>query len=372
MRIAPFELERWQSLHEHSVAVNLSDSGAHPLTVAELLGDEAAVAALGAVRLGYTQTNGSQPLRAGIAALHDGATPDHVLVTTGGIEANFLSVWHLVEPGDEVVVMQPNYGQIAGLAASLGATVRDWWLTPDWEAGQWRASVDALEGLLGPRTRMVCICNPNNPTGAAFDGGWLDAVAARCESVGAWLLADEIYRGSELTDAPRTPTAFGRTERVIVTGSLSKAWGLPGLRLGWAVTTPDLTATLWHHHDYTTITSGALSDALATVALTSPRREELMARARAHLVHNLGLCQEWLAATPGFRTILPAAGAMLWCELPGIDTQALVETLRRDHGVLLVPGEHYRCPGWIRIGFGCEPETLLTGLAALTAAVGPR
>ena len=118
MDIAPFLLERWQSLHEHHVRINLSDSGAHPLTVRELLG-ESGVGALGEIRLGYTQTNGTRSLRASVAALHPGATADHVLATTGGIEANFLAVWKLTRPGDEVIWMQPNYGQIGNLVQSL-------------------------------------------------------------------------------------------------------------------------------------------------------------------------------------------------------------------------------------------------------------
>lgn len=184
MRIAPFQLERWQSLHEHNVAVNLSDSGAHPLTVAELIGAD--LGALADLRLGYTQTNGTGPLRTLVADTFPGAGAQNVLITTGGVEANFLALWHLIEPGDEVVLMEPNYGQIRGLAESLGAVVKPWTLRPDWERGRFLCDPEELKSLVSPRTKLVCICNPNNPTGAAFAHTWLDAVGAVCEEVGAW------------------------------------------------------------------------------------------------------------------------------------------------------------------------------------------
>ena len=371
MDIAPFLLERWQSLHEHDVAINLSDSGAHPLTVQELLG-EAGVAALGQIRLGYTQTNGTGPLRAAIAAMHPGATEANVLVTTGGIEANFLSIWKLIRPGDEVIWMQPNYGQIGNLVESLGGVVRSWWLRPDFEAGRWIADVDELRQLVSDRTRLIVLCNPNNPTGATFDESWLLRVAEVAEQAGAWVLSDEIYIGAELTGDGRTASAWGRQPKTLVTGSLSKAWGLPGLRLGWVVGPSGTIEDLWQHHDYTTIAPGALSDALALHALTEPVSSQLTARARAHLRANLVLCENWAEGHRAvIRWIRPQAGAMFWVELiDGRDTETLVHRLRQDHSVLLVPGEHYARPGWLRIGFGGEAPELLAGLEALSKMLG--
>src|SRR5262249_46148108 len=147
---------------------------------------------------------------------------------------------------------------------------------------RWALDVDALDRLVTPRTKLIAICNPNNPTGARFDAPDLDrivAVAARC---GSWLLADEIYPGAEL-DGCETPSIWGRYDRAIVTRGLSKAYGLPGLRIGWVVGPPPLVASLWAYHDYTSIAPGALSDALARHALEPAQRSRLLERTRAIL-----------------------------------------------------------------------------------------
>ena len=274
MDIERFELERWQSIHEHDVEINLSESGMHPVRLRELV-DVADLDDLLGQELGYTQTNGTVQLRERVAALYDGASAANVLVTNGGSEANFVTCWHLINPGDEVVVIQPTYMQIPGLARSFGATVRDVWLE-DGHGGQgddpqpparWRLDLDAVRAAVTPHTRCIAVCNPNNPTGARLDEAEVAALCAVAEDVGCWVLADEIYRGAEL-DGRDTPSAWGRHDRVIVTGGLSKAYGLPGLRIGWIAGPADLVEQLWGRRDYTTIAPGAVNDLLARVALT--------------------------------------------------------------------------------------------------------
>src|SRR5918912_793588 len=195
MRLEQFSLERMQSTYENQVAFNLSESGVHPLTVAELVDDRNAATALMNEALRYSQSNGTEPLRAAISALYPGATRDHVQVSTGGSEANYITTWNLVEPGDEVVMMVPNYMQTWGLARAFGATIREWPLVET--ANAWRIDVDALERLVSPRTKLIIICNPNNPTGARFEAPALDRLAAAAARHGAWILSDEIYRGAE-------------------------------------------------------------------------------------------------------------------------------------------------------------------------------
>ena len=257
MRLEPFALERMQSTYENQVEFNLSESGVHPLRLGELVHDTSAREALLGEALRYTQTNGTPALRAQIASIYDGATDGHILVTNGGSEANFVTAWNLVEPGDEVVMMVPNYMPLWGLAHSFGATVTDWPLVND--GARWRIDIDALERAVSARTKMIIICNPNNPTGARFEDADLDRIAAVAARHGSWVLADEIYRGAE-RDGRDTATMWGRYDRVIVTGGLSKAYGLPGLRIGWAVAPPAVAASLWAYRDYTTIGPGALSE----------------------------------------------------------------------------------------------------------------
>jgi aspartate/methionine/tyrosine aminotransferase len=366
VRIAPFQLERWQSLHEHDVELNLSDSGVHPLRLSELVDDPTERAAMLDMELGYTQTDGTRPLRVAISEIY-GAQPEQVLVTTGGVEANFLSIWHLVEPDDEVIVMLPNYMQVWGAAEAMGARCRAWRMQPDFERARWTADLDLLEALVNSRTKLIAVCHPNNPTGATWDDAWCDRLAAIAQSVGAWVLSDEIYQGSELDGRGATPTMWGRLDRVLVTNSLSKAYGLPGLRLGWIVAQKNVRHRLWSHKDYTSIAPSPLSDRLATIALQSTRRAELLRRTHHRLVHNCGTVMQWIDAhSSAMRAITPAAGAMLFVQYHhDINSSELAERMRREMSVLLVPGDHYGMDGWLRIGFGGEAQTVERGLYRL-------
>src|SRR5262245_36791710 len=194
MKLEQFAMERMQSTYENQVEFNLSESGVQPLRLADLVDDEAARDALMTEALRYTQSNGTVPLRSGIAALYPGATPDHIQVTNGGSEANYVTLWNLVEPGDEVVLMVPNYMQTWGLARAFGGTVKEWPLVDARGAGgRWRPDVDALARLVSARTKLIIICNPNNPTGARIDAADLDGIAAVASRHGAWILSDEIY-----------------------------------------------------------------------------------------------------------------------------------------------------------------------------------
>jgi len=361
MRLEPFAMERMQSTYENHVTWNLSESGVHPLTLGELVDDDAARAALMAEGLRYTQSNGTAALRDAIATQYPGATREHVQVTNGGSEANYVTTWNLVEPGDEIVMMVPNYMQTWGLARAFGATVRPWPLVD--AGGKWSIDAGALESLVSPRTKLIFICNPNNPTGARFESGDLDRIAAAAARHGSWILADEIYRGAE-RDGRETPTIWGRSDRAIVTSGLSKAYGLPGLRIGWIVGPPSLVASLWSYHDYTTIAPGALSDALARRALEPARRTRILGRTREILNRNFPIIAEWLDAHGGLFTYTPPdAGAIVYARYHHeINSTALVTRLREEKSVLIVPGDHFGMDHYLRIGYGDEPGYLRAGL----------
>ena len=367
MRIPPFELERFQSVHEHRVEINLTESGVEPLEVGELLGPDA-VNVLLDQPLAYTQSNGTPELRAAVAATLPGATEDHVLVANGGAEANFVACWRLIEPGDEVVVMQPNYGQVQGLAEGFGAIVRPWPLREERAApaSRWAPDVDELRALVTGRTKLIAVCNPNNPTGARLTEGEVAAVCEVAGRHGAWVLSDEIYRGVE-RDGVETPTVWGRTERVIVTGGLSKAYGLPGLRIGWAVAAPPMAADLWSRRDYTTIAPSALSDRLARHALAPDRRTALLERTRRMIAANFPIVVVWLDAHAGnLAWVPPEAGAMAFVRYhQDIGSTALANRLRETEGVLVVPGDHFGLDGYLRIGYGGRAASLREGLARL-------
>ncbi|MBI3402827.1 MAG: aminotransferase class I/II-fold pyridoxal phosphate-dependent enzyme [Acidobacteria bacterium] len=365
MKLEQFAMERMQSTYENEVAFNLSESGVHPLRLGELIDEAVARERLLTEALRYTQSNGTDALRLLIAEQYPGATTDHVQVTNGGAEANYISTWNLVEPGDEIVMMVPAYRQTWGLARAFGAAVREWPLVES--AGpRWRVDIESLDRLVSARTKLIIVCNPNNPTGARFDAPDLDAIAAIAHRRGAWILSDEIYRGAE-RDGRETPTMWGRSDRVIVTSGLSKAYALPGLRIGWVVAPPALVASLWSYHDYTTIAPGALSDTLARHALEPERRARILARTRRILNTNYPAIAEWLAAHGGlFSHAPPDAGAIVYVRYHHpINSTTLVTRLREEKSVLIVPGDHFGMDGYLRIGFGDEIAYLRDGLNRL-------
>jgi aspartate/methionine/tyrosine aminotransferase len=358
MRIRPFELERWQSLWEHHVELNISESGVLPMAAALLADNPSDLDKILAIPLGYPQTNGSLELRQRIAVLYPGATPDNVLATCGGAEANFLCVWSRIEPGDEVVLMQPNYGQVAGLAESFGAIVKPWWLR---EELRWQGDPDELARLVTPKTKLIALCNPNNPTGAVMSPTAMQSAVDAASRVGAWILADEIYGGAEM-HAPSTPSFWGRYDRALCTSSLSKAYGLPGLRTGW-VLAPEQTATeLWGYHDYTTIGPSVVNERLAALALAPDKRAEILERTRRIIRGNYPPLADWISRH-AFRHIPPAAGAIAWFACPG--SAVLARRAREEKSVLLCPGEHFNMPGYLRIGFGGHTGELLQALGRI-------
>lgn len=362
MRFVPFELERWQSTWENRVRYNLSESGVHPLSIQELL-DLAGAAAqpLLDVRLGYSQSNGTEPLRARIAALYPGVSPEQILVTSGSAEANFVICWRLIEPGDTVAIMLPNYLQTWGLAQNFGAQVRGFALRA--EAG-WEPSAEEVRAAIAPGTKLIVVTNPHNPTGHVLSDAMRQLIVARAAEVGAWLLADEVYQGAE-RDGVTTPSFWGSYERVIVVNGLSKAYGLPGLRIGWLVAPPAFTAEAWARHDYTTIGPAGASDHLAALALEPRVRVKLLERTRTILRTNYPVLEEWLKRFGDtFTWHPPQAGAICLARYRhGIAAPELVEKVRAEHSVLLVPGDHFGLPHHIRFGFGEELRHFRDALA---------
>jgi hypothetical protein len=359
-------MERLQSTWEHRVAWNLSESGVHPLRVEELADSPADRLAVLGQELGYSQTNGTPELRAAIAALYPGADLEHVLVTNGGSEANFIVLWHLLEPGDEVVLMMPNYMQMHGIARGLGAVLRPWRLTGGEDGGRWKPDVAELERLLSPRTKVIAICNPNNPTGARFTASELDEISRLAARTGAWVISDEIYRGAEL-DGVETPSLWGRHERAIVTSGLSKAYGLPGLRIGWIAGPPALVDACWGVHDYTSIAPGAINDRLARVALAPARRALLLARTRGIVGSNYPIVRRWIEKrAPQLEHTAPEAGAIVLVRYHyPINSTLLAERLRSEQSVLVVPGDHFEMDGYLRLGFGTDPAHLSSALSLM-------
>ena len=365
MKLEQFQMERMQSTWENLVRYNLSESGVHPASIGELIPADSEREALLNAELGYSQSNGTPELRSAIASLYPGADQDNVLVTVGTAEANFLISWMLTEPGDEAVMMLPNYMQLWGLVRAFGAEVKP---LPLIEELEWAPDLDALERSVSSRTKLIAVCNPNNPTGAILTDQEMERVVAAAQRVGAWLLADEVYRGAELK-RDITPSFWGKYEKVIITSGLSKAYGLPGLRIGWIVSSPELVANAWSYHDYTTIGPGPASDLLARIALCPENRARLLQRTRTILNSNYPIIEDW-AHGAELTFIKPQAGAIAYLRYHlDIGSLEFAERLRQEKSVLIVPGEQFLMGKYLRIGFGSNADYLREGLDLISSFV---
>ena len=365
MQFTPFDLEYTQSIWEQQVDINLTESGVHPIRLDELLGDDKEqLASLLSTEINYPPVNGNPALRENIAALYDGAAIDNVIVTVGAAEANNIVIQTLLAPGDELATQTPTYKQVWGLAQNKGCEVKPFHLLPD-EA--WRLDVDDLNAQVTDKTRMIAICNPNNPTGYIMTGEEMDAVVAAAERVGAWILADEVYRGAERVQEEETPSFYGRYDKVLAIGSLSKAYGLPGLRIGWVVGPPDTVQDVWRRHEYTTITATMLSNILAAYALSPEVRPRLIRRTRDYIRNGFPVLEAWMAQQDGmFSCTPPQASAVSFIRYHlNMNSTELMEKLCREASVFVGAGDSFGMDQHLRVAFGQEKEVLLDAFSRM-------
>lgn len=361
MHLEAFNLERIQSEWEHHVEFNLSESGVQPLTIRELVDTPELREQFLDMQLGYSQTNGTIPLRQAIAQYYPGAGPENILATNGGAEANYLVTWWLFHENPrhrEFAFMIPNYGQMRGIWRAMGGKLNTFRLQI--KDNRWVLDIESLKKAVNDKTVAITICNPNNPTGAVLDKSDLGAVADVAGERDAWIVSDEIYRGTEIQEET-SASMHGLYEKTIITSSLSKAYGLPGLRLGWAVSPSEHVAKeLWTYSDYTTICPAKTSDWLATLAMRPAVRAMFEKRTRKVVRENWSLVKKWLDSHSDlFEYVPPAAAAICFIkQKTGISSLDLVMRLLKEKSVLVAPGEYFEMPGFIRIGFGSKREYL--------------
>ena len=353
MQFEVFELERNQSLFENEVDYNLSESGVHPLKLSEILTNEEQKQILN-TELFYGYTNGTPALRNMIAKMYGGSVgPDNVLITSGSAEANFLAVMSQLEPGDEMIYMLPNYPQLLGLARSFGIEVKELFLHQDLG---WQVDEDELKSLVTSKTKMIAVCNPNNPTGSIMKETIMDEVINICEENDCWLLSDEVYRGAEL-DGKECRSFVGATKKTVVNAGLSKAYSLPGLRIGWGVGSEEYIKRAWSFHDYTVINVAYLSDWVASKIMQYDRRMKILNRTKEHLNHNLDMLYLWSKNIPQLTLSRPDAAAISFVKLNiKMNSQDFVYRLRDDFSVLLTAGSWHGMEGYVRIGYGTPTE----------------
>jgi aspartate/methionine/tyrosine aminotransferase len=365
MKLPIFEMERMQSTWENLVEFDMSESGVRPLTLRELTAMGFDLDAFLDQPLGYSQSNGTLALRERIAALYPGAGVDHVEVTNGTSEANYIVALSQVEPGDIVAMQVPNYMQMHGVARGLGAEVKTFRLRTD---ASWEPDWDEFERAVTAKTRLLYLSNPNNPTGSVLSAPAMRRIADRCAQTGTWLLADEVYLGAEVS-GPRTESFWGLNDRVIVTSGLSKAYGIPGVRIGWIAGPTSVVSECWSQHDYITIGPNKMSDRIAQVAVEPQNRERCYARTGEILRHNLPIAREWARGFGGqLSWTEPVAGAIALLRYAS-DTPslAIAERVRVQQNTLIVPGVHVGIEGHVRIWLGGAEPYLREGLGRIGA-----
>jgi len=367
MKIDEFLLERWMTRHETHVRYDIAESGILPLSTQDLLDFEASERRADALRdllrlpLGYSEARGTEALRGLLAATYTRGDADSILVTTGAIEANFLLFNVLLDAGDHVIALYPAYQQLYSVPRAIGCDVSLWHVGPD---TGYRYDVDALERMLTPRTKVIVVNTPHNPTGAMLPPADAARVYALADSVGAVVIGDEAYRWLAVPDGdPFAPPFFDMGERGLSVGTLSKPFGLPGLRIGWIAGPPDLIRRCWSFRDYVTLSPGKLNDALAQLALR--HRDAIVARNRRIITANLAAAGRWMAERSGFLSWTPPRGgllALIKYDLP-MDSLTLADKLALEYSVMLAPGSAFGYEHHLRLGIGQKPEIFAAGLA---------
>ena len=359
MNFEIFELERNQSLFENEVDYNLSESGVHPLKLSEILTRDEQDELLN-TNLFYGYTNGTPQLRQRVADVYGSSiTIKNVLITSGSAEANFLAVMTQLEPGDEIVYMVPNYLQIYHLARSFGIKVINLPIRQDLG---WQWDLDELRSVITPKTKMIAVCNPNNPTGALMSDDVMDGVIEIAQEADCWLLSDEVYRGAEL-DGVECRSFAGATDKTIVNAGLSKAYSLPGLRLGWSVGSEEYINRAWSFHDFTVINVAYLSDWVASRILEYDRRKKILNRTKEHLNHNLNMLCDWAEHVPALTITRPKAAAITFAKMNiPMSSEEFVFTLRDNYSVLLTAGKWHGMEGFVRFGYGTPADYVQSGL----------
>jgi aspartate/methionine/tyrosine aminotransferase len=351
VQVAPFEIERFYERWEFRAELMLSSSDCESRALAELLALEPdAQQRLLELRLGYTEVPGSPELREAIAARYEHIEPEHVLALAAAEEGIFVTYHGLLGAGDHAVIETPCYGSALELARSTGANVSVWQRRHE---DGWAHDLEELERVLRPHTKLIYLNSPHNPTGSQMSRGTLERVLELAAERDAVLLSDEVYRGLEHDESKRLPAACDLYDRAISLGTVSKAYGLPGLRTGWLASRDrGLLERAKEIKLYTTICSSAPSELLVAIAVR--HAERLIAGSRELVLANMPLLESFLVQHAAlFEWVPPSAGPVGFPRVAGgFDVHEWCERIATSANVLLLPGSVYAEPRHVRFGFG--------------------
>ena len=368
MKIKPFAVEEWMNTWEKGARFNIAETCVDSVSLNELFAltgedKDAFLREFSARRLTYGAIFGADDFRQGVCRLYKTLTPENIVPTHGAAGANHHIFYSLLEPGDRVVSIMPTYQQLYSIPESLGAEVEVLRLCQE---NDYLPDLGELRRLVTPETKIICINNPNNPTGALMSTQLLCEIVDIARSVGAYVLCDEVYRHLTQTDE-WSESIVDLYEKGISVSSMSKVFSLAGLRLGW-IATRDMEAVraCLTHRDYDLISCGMFDEAVAAVALK--HSDKLLARNRAIVRENLAILDQWVSSEPHLTYTRPKAGttALVYYDY-NVPSYEFCERMYKAAGAFVTPGDCFEQPGSVRIGYACDTQELKDGLEAFSA-----
>ena len=370
MQIRDFAVEQWMNEWETKCTHNVAETCTYSLTLDQLFDlcgtdRNAFMDDFATRRLTYGDIEGNPAFLDGVCSLYETVSPEHVIPTHGAAGANYLALTTLVEPGDHVVSIMPTYQQLYSIPQMCGATVDILHLE---RADHYHVDAAKLAALLTPDTKLICINNPDNPTGALLSREELETIVEIARANDAWLMCDEVYRLLVQDDDGFTTSPVDLYDKAVVTSSMSKVWSLAGIRLGWCITkSAELRRDLLSHRDYDLISCGMFDEAVAALALA--HADKILARSRRIVRQNLAALMEWVDSEPHLSIVRPEAGttALVYYDYD-VDSYDFCRRMIQTTGALVTPGDAFEEPRSMRIGYAYSDnvDDLRRGLAAIS------
>ena len=373
MKIKPFAVEEWMNAWEVGAKYNIAETCVDSVSIDELfelIGEnkDAFLREFCSRRLTYGDIEGAPAFKEGICKLYKTISPDDIVPTHGATGANHHVFYSLIEPGDRVISIMPTYQQLYSIPESYGADLQIVNLSKD---NGYLPDIEEIKNLAVPGTKMICINNPNNPTGALIDRAYMEQIISIARQVDAYILCDEVYRHLTQTDIWCDSIA-DLYEKGISVSSMSKVFSLAGLRLGWIAThDKSVIKTCLSHRDYNLISCGMFDEAVASIALK--HSDKLLQRNRNIVRKNLCILDKWVQSESHVEYVKPHAGttALVYYDLP-IDSYTFCENMYRETGAFVTPGDCFEEPFSMRIGYACDTEVLIKGLDAISEYLNRR
>ncbi|MDO4633863.1 MAG: aminotransferase [Eubacteriales bacterium] len=373
MNIEPFAVEEWMNKYEVGAKYNIAETCVDSVSLDELFeltgtDKKEFLEAFCARRLTYGDIEGLPALKKGICSLYKTLSEEEIVTTHGASGANHHVFYTLVQPGDRVISITPTYQQLYSIPESYGADVQFLHLTKE---NGYLPDLEELKKLLTPNTKLICINNPNNPTGALMSRDLLCEIAALAKGVDAYVLCDEVYR--HLTQEDEwCESIVDLYDKGISVSSMSKVFSLAGLRLGWIAShDQNFIRSCFSHRDYNLVSCGLFDEAVASIALQN--KEILLQRNRKMVRNNLAILDQWVASEPLVHYQKPQAGttALVFYDLP-IPSVEFCDRMYHETGAFVTPGDCFEEAFSMRIGYACEEEVLRAGLKAISQFIESR